>query len=290
MKTALITGASSGFGRELAAALLDRGWTVAATLRGAERRRDLFAADAARHGSRLHVLSLDVTDSQERRKAAAYVGSVLGGLDCLVNNAGYGLFGALEDLSEEQLRRQLDVNFLGAVLLTRDLLPHLRARRGRIINVSSVLGFCGFPLTSAYCASKFALEGFSEALHYELRPHGVQVCVVSPGAFRTRFGSNVVWGERSSDSGSVYAAQTANYKRMKQRMSSGPGNPSAPVVRRIARLAEARRMPLRVRVGRDSQLTHFVRRLLPQGLSTGLLGRAFDTMLSKNPPAVEALR
>ena len=178
-KTVLITGTSSGFGRQLAPRFLNAGWTVIATLRDASKRSDLFAADLAKSPGRLFVLSLDVARENERVAAAGFIDRQFEGkLDCLVNNAGFGLFGALEDLSEDQIRRQMEVNFFGLVLLSRSLLPHLRRARGRIINITSALGYLGMPLTSLYCASKFAVEGLSESLYYELKPHGVQVAIV----------------------------------------------------------------------------------------------------------------
>lgn len=281
MKSILITGASTGFGRELATVMLERGWLVYAALRNVDKRKDLFATDQKRFADQLKLVDLDVTNGKQRCKAFALLSEHGKGLDCLINNAGYGLFGALEEISEEQFRAQMEVNFFGAAFLSRDLLPLLRQNRGRIINVSSVLGLCGFPLTSAYCASKFALEGLSEALHYELRPHGVQVCVVSPGAFRTKFSANVVWGRDSSRPGSAYARQTENYRQLKQKLSSGNGNTPKTVVKVLTRLIESKNMPLRVRVGKDAHMTHLVRDFLPQRLATGLMGRVFDRIMMK---------
>lgn len=282
MKSILITGASSGFGRELVTEMLERGWLVYASLRDAEKRKELFAADQKRFGEKLKVISLDVTDGKQRVKTFSLLLEQGKGLDCLINNAGYGLFGALEDLSEEQFRRQMEVNLFGAAFLSRELMPLLRRNRGRIINISSVLGLCGFPLTSAYCASKFALEGLTEALHYEMRPHGVQVSVVSPGAFRTQFSANVVWGQGDSGANPAYARQTENYRRLKQKLSSGNGNPPKTVVKVMTRLIEAKTMPLRVRVGKDAHMTHLVRDFLPQRLATGLMGRVFDRIMLKD--------
>jgi len=276
VRSVLVTGSSSGFGRGVVTALLARGWKVYATLRDAERRAAEFAAEKAAHGERLVLLSLDVTDARQR---AAVVERVLadGRLDCLVNNAGYAQFGALEDLDEEQLRRQMEVNFFGAALLTRALLPALRAARGVVLNVSSVFGFSGFPLTGAYCASKYALEGLSEALYYELLPHGVRVGLVEPGGHRTGFGAAVEWGRTQHD---TYAAETAGYRRLHGKISSRPdGTPPDAVVGALVRLAEARRVPLRTVVGRDARATAALRRIVPERLrapATGaLLARLF---------------
>ncbi|MDX6770892.1 MAG: SDR family oxidoreductase [Elusimicrobiota bacterium] len=280
-RLALVTGASTGFGKGLVAALLERGWAVAATMRGAESRRDLFAAEAAAHAGRLHLLSLDVADAAQRAAAAAWVEAAGGRLDLLVNNAGYGLFGALEDLSEEQLRRQFEVNFFGATLLTRALLPSLRAARGKVLNLSSVLGFTAFPLASAYCASKFALEGLSESLAYELAPHGVQVCAVQPGRFATRFTDNSAWGERSMAPDSPYRRETDGYARLRERLTGGSAPPQAAVVEALARLAEARRIPRRLRLGRDAAALGLVEALLPDEWARRLLGFVYDRALMR---------
>jgi NAD(P)-dependent dehydrogenase (short-subunit alcohol dehydrogenase family) len=276
MRSVLVTGSSSGFGRAVVSALLGRGWRVYATLRDAPARASLFAADVAAHGPRLTLLSLDVTDAREREAAAARVRAD-GGLDCLINNAGYAQFGALEDLDEEQLRRQLEVNFFGAALLTRALLPELRQRQGSVLNVSSVFGFSGFPLTGAYCASKFALEGLTESLYYELRPLGVRVGLVEPGGHRTGFGAAVEWGRRQLE---AYAGATAGYRRLHARIAGRPrGTPPDGVVRALVRLAEARHVPLRTVVGTDARATAVVRSLVPERLrapaQSAMLSRLF---------------
>lgn len=284
----LVTGASSGFGHALAGAFLAAGWEVVATLRDAPARAGRLADLARAHPGRLAVLSLDVADPAERAAVAAEVDGRPGGLDCLVNNAGYGLFGALEDLSEAQLRRQLEVNFLGPALLTRALLPALRRARGRVVNVSSVLGFRGLPLTSAYAASKFALEGWSESLHLELRPHGVQVALVEPGGHRTGFATGVEWGAGSGP-GSLYAAQTAAYRALVARFRLRRGAGPERVARTVVRLAATRRMPLRTRVGADSRLAHLLGRVLPEPLAwrawAGVAARAFTAPTGPGPAA-----
>lgn len=271
MRRVLVTGSSSGIGRLAVSELLRRGWAVLATMRRADERRDLFAEELAAHPGALEVLSLDVADPGERAAAVARVMET-GALDCLINNAGYGLFGALEDLSEEQLRRQLEVNFFGAALLTRDLLPALRRSGGSVLLVSSVLGRAGFPLTGAYCASKFALEGLGEALYYELRPLGVRVGIVEPGGRRTRFGDNVEWAEGSSE---VYREVTAGYRALLDKVRGRRGKRSAEaVVSALVRLAEARTVPLRTRVGGDAAAMT-VAELLPERARTRLFGAMF---------------
>ncbi|HEX4924620.1 MAG TPA: SDR family oxidoreductase [Bdellovibrionales bacterium] len=284
-KVALVTGCSSGFGHAVVGRLLERGWTVIASMRNAGSRGALFAPERSRFGTQLELCELDVTSAADRDAVARLIQLKFGGkLDLLVNNAGFGLFGALEDLSEEQIKRQMDVNFLGVAYLTRKLLPQLRAAHGRIINVSSFFGVSTAPLNSLYCASKFALEGLSEALYFELQPHGVQVALVEPGATKTQFGSNVVWGERSHDLASPYAFQTANFQVVKQKIGERAPDMSG-VVQTIARLAEARRMPLRNFCGRDAKALRCLMRLMPAALFTALLSSFFARSFSKREAA-----
>jgi NAD(P)-dependent dehydrogenase (short-subunit alcohol dehydrogenase family) len=273
MKTALVTGTSSGFGRSVVTALLDRGWRVFATLRRAAERREIFADESARHGDRLVVLPLDVASDVDRAAAVRAVG---GRLDCLVNNAGYALFGALEDATESQLRAQIEVNLVGAMLLTRASLPALRAAGGCVVNVSSALGYSGFPLTAAYCASKYGLEGLSEALYHELAPLGVRVHLVEPGGHRTGFAANVQWSEGASP---AYAQQTHGYRALKARLEARKGTPGDRVVRKVVELAEHPSARLRVRVGVDAHALALLK-ILPEALSLPAWGRAARRMLA----------
>lgn len=280
-KTVLITGTSTGFGRELVPRFLAAGWTVLATMRNADQRQALFKDEAAKAADRLFIINLDIANKEDRAAAARLIDSRFDGrLDCLVNNAGFGLFGALEDISEAQLRDQMEVNFFGLALLTQTLLPALRRARGRIINVSSVLGYTGMPLSSLYSASKFAVEGLSESLYYELRPHGVQVALVEPGAFRTGFRHNMAYGDNTFDESSAYAAQSAAFKRYREARQTGPGNPLDPVLDAVMKLAAAKTMPLRVRCGKDAKAGYAAKRLLPEGLHRIVLAKVFDKIFA----------
>jgi NAD(P)-dependent dehydrogenase (short-subunit alcohol dehydrogenase family) len=266
-RTALVTGCSSGFGLGIANALAARGWSVLAGV------RDPARVPPIAEGVRL--VQLDVTDEAQVAQAVRGVER----LDCLVNNAGYGLNGPFASYSSSQIRRQFDVNVVGAVLLAQQLLPALAAARGRIINISSVLGEVGLPMNSIYCATKFALEGWSESLRQELRPHGIQVALVEPGGFRTRFGSNLVWGERVLAAGSRDGLRLAAYQRMRAAMMSGRGNDPERVVRTVASLAEIERMPLRTRVGADAVAARWAKRLLPERLFLSSLSTFFERRL-----------
>jgi NAD(P)-dependent dehydrogenase (short-subunit alcohol dehydrogenase family) len=280
-KTVLITGTSTGFGRLLVPEFLRQGWTVIATLRNAEQRADIFKDEMARAPDQLFLFSLDVTDEKDRAAAAEFIEQHFEGrLDCLVNNAGYGLFGAAEDLTEAQIRGQLEANFFGLVLLTQRLLPPIRRAQGRIINLSSVLGYTGMPLASMYCASKFAVEGFSEGLYHELKPHGVQVALVEPGAFRTSFAEKQAWGEHSFDKDSPYRKQTEAYNRYREQRASGEGVSPVPVIKAVIDLAEAKRMPLRVRCGKDAKGVYAVKRMLPEALQTAVFSKIYGRLFA----------
>jgi len=183
-----ITGCSSGFGRSLAEQALQRGERVVATARQRTGLADLSGA----FGELVCPLALDVTRPDQVRSAIARAHAVFGRIDVLVNNAGYGLMGALEDLSDSQIRAQFETNVFGVFDVTRAALPLLRAQgSGHIVNISSVGGRLSVPLIGIYSASKFAIEGASIALAAELAPFGIKVTVVEPGAFATRFGASL---------------------------------------------------------------------------------------------------
>ena len=180
----LVTGVSSGFGLELARVLLKRGETVVGTLRQ-EGSRAGFESLAP---GRAHARVLDVTDTRGIPSVVRDVVREFGGIDVLVNNAGYGLLGAVEELDDAQARRVIETNYFGTLNMIRAVIPHFRARgRGHIVNISSSAGFMGMPGVALYCASKFAVTGLSEALAGELAPFGIRVTVVQPGGFRTDF-------------------------------------------------------------------------------------------------------
>ena len=203
----------------------------------------------------------------------------------MVNNAGYGLAGPLAGYSAEQMRRQLEINLIVPALLTQALLPALERAQGMIINVSSVLGEVGAPMNSLYCASKFALEGFSEALFHELKPRGIRVALVKPGGYRTKFGLNVVTGENALREGSADARQFAAFRAMRERMLDGEGRDPAPVVAAILHLAHMRNPPLHNRVGAEVRAMSVLRRLLPQRLMLALVGKASRRRMSESGEA-----
>ena len=188
-RTWFITGTSSGFGRIMTEKLLARGDRVAATLRRADALDDLKAL----HGDRLWVASLDVTDTATVRQVVDRAFDELGRIDVVVNNAAYGLFGAAEEVSDEQIRRQIDTNLIGSIQVIRAALPHLRAQGGgRVLQISSEGGQIAYPNFSLYHATKWAIEGFVESVAQEVAPFGVAFTIVEPGATSTGFGAALV--------------------------------------------------------------------------------------------------
>jgi len=222
-RTWFITGASRGFGRSFAQAALAAGDRVAATARDTSSLQDLVAE----HGDALLPVELDVTDRDAAFAAVRSAHDHFGRLDVVVNNAGYGVSGAVEELSEEQARRQFEVNLFGALWVTQAALPILREQRsGWIVQVSSIGGLAAFPLTGIYHASKWALEGLSETLRQEVEPFGIKVLMVEPSGFRTD------WAGSSMDRAEPIGAyqqidQIAQRRASQQEENNGsqPGNP-----------------------------------------------------------------
>ncbi|MFM0271767.1 oxidoreductase [Paraburkholderia aspalathi] len=193
----LITGASSGFGRALAKAALAAGNIVIGTVRNDSAKAEFEGL----HAHHVHGVLLDVSDFDSIDATINEIAQRVGPIDVLVNSAGYGHEGILEESPLEELRRQFDVNVFGAVAMIKAVLPSMRIRRtGHIINITSMAGLVTFPGISYYCGSKFALEGISEALEQEVRSFGIKVTAVAPGAFRTDWaGRSMVRTEHSID-------------------------------------------------------------------------------------------
>ncbi|MFN6562974.1 MAG: oxidoreductase [Nostoc sp. ChiSLP01] len=179
-----ITGSSKGLGRALAEAVLEQGDTVVLTARNPELIEDL----AAKFPEHTLAVQLDVTKPEEVQEAVKQAITKFGRIDVLVNNAGYGILGAIEEVNNEEVRHQFETNFFGVLELLRTVLPYMREQgSGHIINISSVGGFVGYAGTGIYNGTKFAIEGISEALAQEVTPLGIKITIVEPGAFRTDF-------------------------------------------------------------------------------------------------------
>jgi NAD(P)-dependent dehydrogenase (short-subunit alcohol dehydrogenase family) len=240
-----ITGCSTGFGRELARHALERGYRVAVTARDPAAVADL----AAGHGDRALVLALDVTRAEQIAAAVGAAEARFGRIDVLVNNAGVGYFGSVEDSEDAEVRRMFEINFWGLANMTRAVLPGMRARRsGHIVNVSSMGGVRGAPAVGYYNATKFGLEGLSEALAQETAPLGIKVLIVEPSGFRTD------WAGRSANQTKRPIADYDDTAGARLRMIRGysgkqPGDP-ARAAAAIVQAVESPDPPLRLMLGK----------------------------------------
>ena len=241
-----ITGSSSGFGRAIARAALGAGDRVVATARRPASLEDLAGAAP----DRVLALPLDVTDHAQIDAAIGAARSRFGPIDVLVNSAGYGSVGAVEELDDGELRALMDTMFFGALDLTRAVLPLMRAQgHGAIVQLSSMGGQVAPPGFGAYCAAKFALEAISEALAAEVAPLGIRVLIVEPGAFRTAFGGGAM--QRSRDIG-VYAGTVGPTRAAVDAMDgSQPGDPERAAAAILTALDSAT-APLRLALGDDA--------------------------------------
>ena len=204
-KVAVITGSSSGIGLDSALVLARNGYITYATMRSPE--KDTSIKEAVQNESLpIKVVQLDVTDDTSVKNAIDHIISEAGGIDVLVNNAGYSLGGALEDLSMEEIKSQYETNLFGLIRVTQAVLPTMRKQRsGRILNISSGAGIFGFPVHSAYVSTKFAVEGLSESIAYELEPFGIKVILIEPGFVRTNFIRAMVVAQKAQDPASPYS-------------------------------------------------------------------------------------
>ncbi|MCV2894346.1 SDR family oxidoreductase [Lentibacter sp. XHP0401] len=244
MPTILITGASSGIGKATAVRFHSEGWKVIATM------RDPAAADLADLDNVL-VTRLDVTDPASITAAVTAGIERFGAIDVLLNNAGYGAYGPLEAFSTDRIRRQFDTNVIGLLEVTKAVLPHMRARRsGTVVNISSIGGQITFPLGTLYHGTKFAVEGLSEALHYELEPLGIRVRIVEPGMIKTDFGGRS-FDFAMDDSLTDYAPSAEAMGRLFGKLASNPSSPEV-VADVIWQAANAPGEQLRFRAGPDA--------------------------------------
>jgi NAD(P)-dependent dehydrogenase (short-subunit alcohol dehydrogenase family) len=247
MKTWFITGVSSGFGRALAETLVSRGERVVGTLRNEDQRTQF---EALSPGKSLGYL-LDVRDHDAVRRVVAQIEEEVGAIDVLVNNAGYGYEGSVEEATPEAIRAQFDVNLFGAVSVLQAVLPFMRSRRtGHILNVTSMGGLMTFPGVGVYNASKFALEGINEALASEVRQFGIKVTAIEPGAFRTDWAGRSM--TRASRTISDYASLLEPISASRAaRSGKQPGDPARAALA-IIKVVESEHPPVHLLLGTDA--------------------------------------
>ena len=267
----LITGSNSGFGLLTAATFARAGHTVHASLRDMAKAAALEALKA--EGLPVEIVRLDVTDEAAAAAAVAEA-SAAAPIDVLVNNAGFEVAGPVEHLSEASLRRQFDTNVFGLARMVRLVAPAMRQRgSGAIINLSSVAGVITAPFTGAYSASKHAVEALSEALWFELRPFGVRVVLIEPGAFETSFGANVI-AEPSWDAASPYRPLADRFSQALQAFRAGPPQDSQEVADLVLAAATAEDPKLRYLAGDDARmLVPLYRSVAFEGFASTMLQR-----------------
>jgi NAD(P)-dependent dehydrogenase (short-subunit alcohol dehydrogenase family) len=247
MKTWFITGVSSGFGRALAETLVSRGERVVGTLRNEDQRTQFEALSPGKSFGYL----LDVRDHNAVRRVVAQIEEEVGAIDVLVNNAGYGYEGSVEEATPEAIRAQFDVNLFGAVSVLQAVLPFMRSRRtGHILNVTSMGGLMTFPGVGVYNASKFALEGINEALASEVRQFGIKVTAIEPGAFRTDWAGRSM--TRASRTISDYASLLEPISASRAaRSGKQPGDPARAALA-IIKVVESEHPPVHLLLGTDA--------------------------------------
>ena len=204
-KVAVVTGSSTGIGYETSLILARNGFLTYATMRNLNKSESIESI-ATKENLPIHIKQLDVTDDTSVKKAVEAISSETGRIDILVNNAGYGLNGAFEDLAMDEIKAQYETNLFGLIRTTQAVLPIMRRQKsGTIINISSGAGRFGFPGSSAYVSTKFAVEGLSESMSYELEPFGIKVVLVEPGVIKTNFVDGMVIAKKSQDPKSPYS-------------------------------------------------------------------------------------
>lgn len=267
----LLTGASSGIGYDVAPLLVRYGYTVYGAARRVEKIEELASEG-------VKALSMDVTDEASMEAAVQQIIDAEGRIDVLINNAGYGSYGAIEDVPIDEARRQFEVNLFGLARLTQLVLPHMRARgSGRILNISSMAGRITSPLGAWYHATKYALEAFSDALRMEVEEFGIDVVIIEPGGIKTPWGLIAAdYLEESSRNG-VYAEQAQRVAANMRKLYSPSSSLSEPKVisRTILRALEARRPKTRYLAGFGAKPSVFLHTVLPDRLFDKVARRIF---------------
>jgi NAD(P)-dependent dehydrogenase (short-subunit alcohol dehydrogenase family) len=283
MDTVIVTGSSTGLGLETSLFLAERGMRVYATTRDAASGETVLE-EARKRGVKLHTRELDVMDPQSASTAVESIAAEAGGVYALVNNAGLGLRGCFEDLTEAEIRRVFEANVFGTMSVTQRVLPHMRAAgRGRVITISSVGGRISSFGLAAYCATKFAQEGFAEALGLELAAFGLQSILIEPGIIMTpRWTTNKGTAEHALDPESAYAAIFRKHEEYSDAWARKSRTKPVDVARTIHHALTARRPRLRYIVGRPAKVAVMMRRILPDGWFERLY---FGTLLRRIQPS-----
>lgn len=253
-KVAVVTGSSSGIGFETSLLLSRNGVYTYATMRNLNKSQQINDV-AEKENLPLKVLQLDVTDDKSVKDAIRQVKDESSRIDVLINNAGYDVMGAVEDISIEEFKSQFETNLFGVIRVTKEVLPIMRNQRaGNIINISSVGGRIGIPLNSAYISSKFALEGLSESMRYELEQFGIDVILIEPGVVKSNFFENAdVANNNTNNTTSAYSQLTQNlYEGFEPMLKSNSSSLPSDVAKIIYKAIESNNREVRYLVGKDA--------------------------------------
>lgn len=249
-KVALVTGSSSGIGFETSLALARNNYYTFASMRDTKKSK-VITDVAKKEGLPLEVIQLDVNKDDSIKAAITHIIEEKGRIDVLVNNAGYGIFGCLEDLTMEELREQFETNFFAVVKMIQQVAPIMRAQKnGTIVNISSVAGRIGFPGSAAYISSKFALEGLSECLRYELSPFGVNTVIIEPGVIKTNFFNSMRVAKKQDSPYQQITQKVVSGVKMMAEMGTSPKEVAAVIIKAVQ---EKNPLP-RYAVGNDAFL------------------------------------
>ena len=252
MNVALVTGSSSGIGFETALTLARSGFHTYASMRNLEKSKNITEI-ASTEKLPLQVVQLDVNDDRTIKDAIHKIVAERKRIDVLVNNAGYGLFGSLEDLSIEEIKAQFETNFFGVLRVTQQVIPVMRKQNtGTIVNVSSVGGHIGIPVVSAYHSTKFALEGLSESISYELEPFGIRVVIIEPGVIRTNIMNSSVSAKKALNPKSPYFPLMQKVENHFKSLLENVSSPPEEVAKVILQAITSENPQLRYTVGDDA--------------------------------------
>lgn len=272
-KVIIVTGASSGIGKATALQLIKEGYTVYGGARRVEKMKDLIDAGG-------HAMTLDVTNIASIKSFVDNVITKEGKIDVLFNNAGYGLYGAMEDIAVDRARRQFEVNIFGLAEMTKAVLPTMRKQKsGTIINTSSMGGKIYTPLGAWYHATKHALEGWSDCLRLELAPHNIDVVIIEPGAIRTEFGDVTTkeMQQSSADGTGAYKPMVDGVtKAIENSYKNGNvGSPASVIANAVSKAVKARKPKTRYVAGQLARPLMFVRKYFPDRFYDWVIMRAF---------------
>jgi NAD(P)-dependent dehydrogenase (short-subunit alcohol dehydrogenase family) len=263
-KTVLITGCSTGIGRAAAKYFALHGWNVAATMRDPSKETELNQIENIR------LFELDVTITQSIQQAIADTLQTYGNIDVIVNNAGYGSVGVFEAARKEEIQRQFDTNVFGVMNVIREILPYFREKKeGCIVNVTSIAAFITFPCYSIYHASKFAVEGFTESLQFELRPFNIKIKNIAPGAIKTDFYTRSQYVFKKSELTAYDNYTDITYKTTQNVGNTAPGPET--VAKTIYKAATANNYRLRYPAGAQAKAVFIIKKLLPYSWIKGIV-------------------